>query len=364
MWANELRRRIRHGNLHYTVELPRTYRRAIMDLSAQHKYDVITVNLGSSYLAARTLKRQRFPGVFVVRTHGLEDRGEEAQAPWKAQLATSPGPLWKRVPRRLFRRINDSHLKKAAQLCDGYIVSSSLDAQHLTSRHGLSADRIACIPQAVSGMFRGQPVLPMDSIRVKRLLHVAGFHFCKSPHTVAQVANQVLADDAPFGMTWLCHQKDHPKVRELLHPQAASRLRLHGWVNQEELIRVYDSHGVFIFPSLFEGFGKVFLEAMSRGLCVIGTKTGGMADLIRPGENGFICDFASPGQILDCIARLASDPEKAKRVSLAAVESARQYTWKRVATEMIGFFQRLLVLRSPNATAQCRSESRRPVPFH
>ena len=54
------------------------------------------------------------------------------------------------------------------------------------------------------------------------------------------------------------------------------------------LVQVYDRHGVFLFPSFFEGFGKAFLEAMSRGLVVIASDVGGMHDLIRDGENGFL----------------------------------------------------------------------------
>ena len=69
-------------------------------------------------------------------------------------------------------------------------------------------------------------------------------------------------------------------------------------------------NGILLYPPLFDGFGKVFLEAMDRGLCVIATKTGGMRDIIDDGRNGFLVEFDNPAQIVDKILYLFGEQYK------------------------------------------------------
>lgn len=146
-------------------------------------------------------------------------------------------------------------------------------------------------------------------------------------------------------MTWVCRPEDHAKVRSLIKPANEARLHLLGWMTQEKLRDVYDEHGVFLSPSLFEGFGKVFLEAMARGLCVIGTPTGGMPDVIRSGEDGVLVGFNSPEAIVESVRQLWESPDQMASMSCAAAERAREYSWKRVAKETLAFYQHLLVRR-------------------
>ena len=338
-WAEDLPRRIRHGNLHYAVELSRTYLHAIQDRCRHADYDVVTVNLGQSYLAAEKLRKEGFPGVFVVRSHGLDDHLERVLAPWRHRLGVPHGPVWKRLPGRLLQRVLARHLKRAARACDGYVVSSSLDANFLRERHRLAAEQVACIPQAPAAAFVRHPASPITAERTKRILYVANYHYAKGPHAVAEAAKRLQSRDSDCSLTWICHPKDHDDVKRLLGNETRARVRLLGWMSQDELVKEFDQHGIFLYPSLFDGFGKIFLEAMSRGLCVIGTRAGGMVDIIRHGENGFLCAFDDPGQIVDHVGKLRENWHLASRMSASAAAMARQYTWERVGHELSEFFE-------------------------
>ena len=81
-------------------------------------------------------------------------------------------------------------------------------------------------------------------------------------------------------MTWVTSKLAHDQVLELLSETARPRVALLDWMPQKELLDVYDNHGIFVFPSFFEGFGKAFLEAMARGLCVVAADNGGASDVI------------------------------------------------------------------------------------
>ncbi len=342
VWAEDLPRRIRHGNLHYAFELPRSYWKAIRRECTSQTFDVVTVNLGQSYLAARRLRQSGFQGAFIVRSHGLDDHLDQVLGKWESVLGTSKRSLLKRAIGAALNIVLKGHMRKAAEECDGYVVSNSLDGGWLSSAHGLSTEKIAVIPQAPSAAFLQTAAPPMSEDRLRRLLYVANFHFAKGPHAVADAAARLLTQDPSLQMTWICHPQDHDRVRELFGGLLPERLKLLGWMPQAELVRQFDQHGIFLYPSLFDGFGKVFLEAMARGLCVVGTRAGGMVDLIEDGQNGFHCEFNQPDQIVARVHELAGALEFAQRMSAAAAMTARQYTWERAGRQLSHFFERRL----------------------
>ncbi len=339
VWAEDIPRRIRHGNLHYAFELPRSYWNVIRQKCETQTFDVVTVNLGQSYLAAKRLRQSGFEGAFLVRSHGLDDHLECVLGKWESVLGVSRRSPLKRLAGAMLNGILKRHMQYAARQCDGYVVSNSLDAGWLTKTHGLSTDRIAVIPQAPSAAFLQSPALPVTTDRLRRLLYVANFHFAKGPHAVATAARTLLDQDSSLQMTWICHPQDHDRVQGLFGGALPNQLSLLGWMPQEELVRQFDQHGIFLYPSLFDGFGKVFLEAMARGLCVVGTHAGGMADIIRDDENGYFCEFNQSEQIVARVRQLVSSPEIAAKISESAAETAMQYTWQRAGKALSQFFE-------------------------
>jgi glycosyltransferase involved in cell wall biosynthesis len=111
-------------------------------------------------------------------------------------------------------------------------------------------------------------------------------------------------------------------------------------------MRVYDEHGVFLFPSFFEGFGKTFLEAMSRGLVVVASNNGGMRDVIRDGQSGFLANTGDWQQMGDLAIQTIENPGLAGRISVEAREASLRYSWHRVAMETASFYASLINRRA------------------
>jgi glycosyltransferase involved in cell wall biosynthesis len=222
------------------------------------------------------------------------------------------------------------------------LVSSSIDARFLVEQQSVDPARVGCVPQAPAAAFVATAAPTMDSERSRRLLHVGGFAYWKGVHAVAATANLLFAQATEDSMTWVCRDSEHDAVRALLTPAARERVQLRGWTSQRELSAIYDEHGIFLYPSLFDGFGKVFLEAMARGLAVIGTRAGGMPDVIEEGVDGFLVDFNDAPAMAAQVRTLQSDPALCARVSSAAAAKARRYTWDRVGRETLAFYEELI----------------------
>ena len=113
----------------------------------------------------------------------------------------------------------------------------------------------------------------------------------------------------------------------------------------DKLRIIYDRAGIFLFPSFFEGFGKAFLEAMSRGACVVATRVGGPADVIDDGVDGVLIEPGDAGALAEAALVFMNDGDRARRMSAAAIETARRYSWERVAVETAEFYARRLEAR-------------------
>jgi glycosyltransferase involved in cell wall biosynthesis len=118
--------------------------------------------------------------------------------------------------------------------------------------------------------------------------------------------------------------------RRIDRGRLGDRVELLGPLYDDRLAsRMADSH-VLVVPSLYEGFGIVYLEAMGFGLPAIGGTAGGAAEIIREGENGFLVQPGDSHTLTERLRLLAQDRSRLEVMSLAAHRTYRaQPTWAR-----------------------------------
>lgn len=105
-----------------------------------------------------------------------------------------------------------------------------------------------------------------------------------------------------------------------------SNIFMPGFVADDLLERIYRLSYLFAMPSIGEGFGLVYLEAMSRGKPCIGARTDATPYVIRDRETGLLVDDPrSPEQVADAVLWLLDHPEEAKRMGIAGYDLVRSY---------------------------------------
>lgn len=127
----------------------------------------------------------------------------------------------------------------------------------------------------------------------------------------------------------------------------AGRVRLLGAVPPGNMGDLYRAADVFVLPSLEEGMSNALLEAVSHGLPVIVTDTGGTAELAQ--GNGRIVGRGDPEGIARALAELERDPALRGRMSAAGLDIARRFTWKAAADAYADLY-REIALRRPDGT--------------
>ncbi len=102
----------------------------------------------------------------------------------------------------------------------------------------------------------------------------------------------------------------------------------------------------FVLSSLEEGFGIVILEAMASGVPVIGTRIGGILDIIEDGENGILVESKNPEQIAEAVFKIYSQSEFAKNLVLNAKNNLEKYDWDSIIEKVYTIYQELLWKKS------------------
>ena len=341
LWREDLPpRRIAHGNLHSLLEQPRSYRDAVLARLRTHAYDVIQFSQPQAALAARALRANGFPGIVVNRSHGVELRVDTIVPAWHRRLGVreSRAPWITSMMRRLLGR----QWHGIARYCDGVMVSSEMDREFLVRELSIRPDRVLAAAEGVAEEFRRKPPTPASGERSHRLLYVGQFSFIKAPDLLVQIVNRVLGEEARAEFTWVCGEHAHEWIRARLSPQVAPRVTLQANLPLAELSDLTDRHGIFVFPSFFEGFGKAPVEAMARGLCVIASDDGGMHDCIAHGQDGWLCRTGDVDAFVGHALRMLRDPDAATAIGRRAIESSQRLTWRACAEKATDFYRRLL----------------------
>lgn len=129
-------------------------------------------------------------------------------------------------------------------------------------------------------------------------------------------------------------------------PALARELAQVRWIPtcpHREVLAEMANHDVFVFPSLFEGFGLVLLEAMAMGLPIITTPHTAGPDLITDGVEGFIVPIRSATALAAKLDLLRTDPIRRAAMAEAARNRARDFTWENYGTHVAAAVSSALV---------------------
>ena len=105
-----------------------------------------------------------------------------------------------------------------------------------------------------------------------------------------------------------------------------------GYVNGKDVGKLYKAADVAVFPSTYEPFGIVALEAMLAEVPVVVSDIGGLNEIVQHRENGMKCYAGNANSIADSILELLYDPQlSANVVKKAKAKVRNEYSWNKIA---------------------------------
>jgi glycosyltransferase involved in cell wall biosynthesis len=205
------------------------------------------------------------------------------------------------------------------ELADHVIVPS--DYVRSTLPGCISGGRVQVIPYGAPAVLAGQSTRRGVGSGKLRVLYVGGLTQAKGLSYLLEAIHKV-ESAVEFTMIGGRLGSCEPLDAAIQH---------YHWtppVPHSAVLEAMENHDVFAFPTLSEGLALVVLEAMSRGMAVITTPNSGALGVITPGRDGFIVPIRSSDALAEKLDLLANDRELLSAISEAALDRARECTWK------------------------------------
>lgn len=281
--------------------LRRLWRGDVPDAIESTNYGVITLPL--LVLA---------PGVpLVVRVSTLAGQIDGESFPTRAGVL------------RLLAGLERLYLRQAPRLVTHARQHRRLVAKALA----LPAPRLAISPHAIPAPDLAPPGLGSPPPPGLQFLFVGRFEYRKGVDVLFAALPEVFAVCplarldlvGPSNLEWFEAAVTAPPLQRY-----RDRIRIRGLVSAAELERCYAACDVLVAPSRYESFGLIYLEAMVWGKPVIGTRSGGIPDVITDGREGLLAEPGDARSLARCMIRLAESPALRAQLGAAGRTRAQQ----------------------------------------
>lgn len=217
------------------------------------------------------------------------------------------------------------------------VVSKAVKRTYVES--GFSADNISIIPP------RGIPielVKKQDNRTVKlqgnkvKLLYVGRLSVEKGIDTALKALRHLTAkfriNNITLDLIGGGDKKYEKKLRFLTENlNLKNQVTFRGKLSVEEVLKEYNNYHILLVPSLSDASPIVLVEAMSQGVPIVATLTGGIPEMIEHGINGLLVSVGDSVKMAEAVKKLVDDPSLYEKISCNGIERVREeYTNEKI----------------------------------
>ena len=234
-------------------------------------------------------------------------------------------------------------LRLAARRARQVITASRASARDLRQRLSLAPQRLTVVPYAPDPIFQPQTAAATGTVRVRWQLPSEYVLYLGSnkPHknllrlvrAYAQIGSASQRAPLVIAGHW---DERYPQAKEAAQALGANVIFL-GPVPGRDMPALYGGAQLFVFPSLYEGYGLPPQEAMACGTPVVCSNTPPLVEVT--GEAALLFDPLDEGAIAAALAQAVGDEALRRELGRRGLEQARQFTWARTAQQTLDVYR-------------------------
>lgn len=238
------------------------------------------------------------------------------------------------------------------------LTLSEFSRQGIARSYGLDPKRIAVVPAACSDIFK-----PVSRPKAKSfvegrfqithpfILNVGDLQPRKNPLGLIRAFEELIGacPELPHHLvmvgkdTWYA-----PRVHQAAeHSPFGNRIHFTGYVDDAELLQLYNACDIFVFPSFYEGFGIPILEAMACGRAVACSNTSAMPEVA--GSAALTFDPHSTEAMMMSMRDLLRNSELRARKERLGQQNASRFSWKGTAKQTLDVYYEVAGVRAKQA---------------
>ena len=231
---------------------------------------------------------------------------------------------------------------------DAIITMTQLGADDLVRLMGVDRKKLYVTHEGYNPLCKvvspDKKLMQKYSINNKYILFVGGIAPVKNFGNLLR-AFRLIAEQYPYDLVvvgfkrWR-YEEDLRFVEEL---GLRDRVKFTGFVPDEEIPHFYNMAELFLFPSIYEGFGIPALEALACGCPVITSKTGCTREVV--GDAALLVDPYSPEDIASGMRRILEDDSLKQDLIERGLDRAKNFSWEACASNTIKVFESLDIVK-------------------
>jgi glycosyltransferase involved in cell wall biosynthesis len=218
------------------------------------------------------------------------------------------------------------------------IAVSAFTRQDLVTRYGIPQEQISVVHEAAGPAFRvldAAAVRPLPSgVTAPFVLAVGNLEPRKNLARLIEAFAVLIRDPAVTATLVLVGQakRQAASLAGLVEQHGLrERVVFTGFVPEEELVLLYNRAALFIYPSLYEGFGLPPLEAMACGCPVIASNVTAMPEVL--GDAALLVDPTSAGAMAEAMRAVLQGDAPTPELRARGLRQAARYSWARAAEQ-------------------------------
>ncbi|MCM3880900.1 MAG: glycosyltransferase family 4 protein [Vicinamibacterales bacterium] len=288
------------------------------------RFDVVVVHEPGGFWYGLARKMSPALPPLVAMCHNVESKWFRQRVA-AARHGLASVPLGTRVKTPLFRNWQTDG---TIRLADHVVCLSSEDRQYLVASLGRDNDDVT---RVTNGVTPDDFVPPGDKPR-RDILFVGGWQDVKGSRLLPEILAKIRPRYPGLALTIAGSGVAPDAVAQSFSAADRDSVRIiPGALGAQDLRALYQSHAVFLMPSLSEGSPLSLLEAMAAGCPVVAAAVGGIPDIVRDGTDGLLFRRMHAGDATEKLARVLGDVVLASSLGDAAVQRARAFTWNETA---------------------------------
>jgi glycosyltransferase involved in cell wall biosynthesis len=258
----------------------------------------------------------------------------------------SPRSVRNPMARARYRRQLDRTLAEARCI----ITVSNISRSTLAAYAGVDLARVRVIHNGVSERFA--PVVDEAALEAVRrryglpeifALWIGDFLPHKNLEFLVTAWGHVLSSlpEAPVLVLAGAQKGEYRKImREVTRRRLEGHVVFPGFIRDDDLVAVYSAARLFVFPSLYEGFGLPPLEAMACGTPCVVSNSSSLPEVT--GRAAMMFNPTSFEQFVECVERVLRDGDLDGKLRREGLRQARLFSWERAAAETIEVYETIL----------------------
>lgn len=167
--------------------------------------------------------------------------------------------------------------------------------------------------------------------------YLGGLGKRKNVEILLEVAKKLKNENVIFKIAGKGPEKE--KLEKKARRLKLNNVKFVGFIPEEMLNEFYNSLNLFIFPSLYEGFGLPVLEAMACGVPVIVSKTSSLLEIV--GEAGILVNPENINEIVKAIENILNDKNFQLKLKRKSLKQAKKFSWEKTAKETLKVYEEL-----------------------